>query len=57
MTTQEHYDSLDGNQRRELLLKIGETPKEAEILGQRFYVALGGWVKTRLKKHRKKNKA
>jgi len=51
MTAQQQYDSLDSKQRSELLLKIGETPKEAEVLGQRDYVALGGWVKTRLKRH------
>jgi hypothetical protein len=52
----QQYDSLDSKQRSELLLKIGETAKEAEILGQRDYVALGGWVKTRLKRYWKKNK-
>jgi hypothetical protein len=57
MTAQEQYDSLDSKQRTELLLKIGETSKESEILGQRDYVALGGWVKTRLKRYWKKNKA
>ena len=51
MTAQQQYDSLDSKQRSELLLKIGETPKEAEVLGQRDYVALGAWVKTRLKRH------
>ena len=50
MTAQEHYDHLDSNQRQGLLLKIGETRKEAQLLSQRDYVALGGWVKTRLKK-------
>ena len=35
----------------EILKKIGETSEEARILGQRDYVALGGWVKTRLKRH------
>jgi hypothetical protein len=57
MAAQQQYDSLDSKQRSELLLKIGETPKEAEILGQRDYVALGGWVKIRLKRYWKKNKA
>ena len=57
MTAQEQYDSLDSKQRSELLLKIGETTKEAEILGQRDYVTLGAWVKTRLKRYWKKNKA
>jgi hypothetical protein len=56
MTAQQQYDSLDSNRRRELLLKIGETPEEAQILGQRDYLALGGWVKTRLKKYWDKNK-
>jgi hypothetical protein len=51
MTVQQQYDSLDAKQRGELLLKIGETSEEARILGQRDYVALGSWVKTRLKKH------
>ena len=55
MTAQQQYDSLDSKQRSELLLKIGETPK-AEILAQRDYVGLGGWVKTRLKRYWKKNK-
>jgi hypothetical protein len=50
MTAQQQYDSLNIEQRRDLLLKIGETPEEAQLLGQRDYVALGGWVKTRLKK-------
>ncbi len=57
MTAQEQYDKLDSEQRRELLLKIGETPEEAQILGQRDYVALGGWVKTRLKRFWSRNKA
>jgi hypothetical protein len=57
MPTQQQYDSLDSKQRRELLLKIGETPEEAQILGQRDYVALGGWVKARLKRHLKHPKA
>ena len=57
MTAQQHYDSLDSEQRSGLLLKIGETPKEAEVLGQRDYVALGGWVKARLKRYWNKNKA
>jgi hypothetical protein len=57
MTAQQQYDSLDNKQRSEVLLKIGETPKEAEVLGQRDYVALGGWVKTRLKRHWKHPKA
>ncbi len=57
MTAQQQYDSLDGKQRRELLLKIGETPEEAQVLGQRDYLALGGWVKTRLKRYWNRNKA
>lgn len=56
MTAQQQYDSLDSNLRRELLLKVGETSKEAEILGQRDYVALGNWLKTRLKRHWNHNK-
>jgi hypothetical protein len=50
MTAQQHYDSLDSKQRIELLLKAGETAEEARLLGKRDYVALGGWVKTRLKR-------
>jgi hypothetical protein len=57
MTAQEQYDNLDSEQRRELLLKIGETPEEAQVLGQRDYVALGGWVKTRLKRFWNRNRA
>jgi hypothetical protein len=57
MTAQQQYDNLDSKQRRELLLKIGETPEEAQVLGQRDYVTLGGWVKTRLKRFWKRNKA
>ena len=57
MTAQQQYDSLDSKQRRELLLKIGETREEALVLSQRRYDALGGWVKTRLKKHWKHPKA
>jgi len=55
MTAQQQYDSLDNIKRRELLLKIGETREEAQILGERDYVALGGWVKTRIKKHLGRN--
>ena len=51
MTVQEHYDSLDSKGRRELLMKIGETREEAQELSQRDYVALGGWVKSRLKRY------
>ncbi|MGA8555091.1 MAG: hypothetical protein WB630_11805 [Candidatus Acidiferrales bacterium] len=50
MTAQQQYDSLNIEQRRDLLLKIGETPEEAQLLGRRDYVSLGGSVKTRLKK-------
>jgi hypothetical protein len=57
MTAQQQYDSLDSNRRRELLLKIGETPEEAKVLGQRDYLALGGWVKTRLNRYWNRNKA
>lgn len=57
MTAQQRYDSLDSKQRQDLLLKIGETREEAQVLGQRDYVALGGWVKTRLKKYWKHTKA
>jgi hypothetical protein len=53
MTAQQQYDSLDSKQRRDLLLKIGETSEEAQVLSQRDYNALGGWVKTRLKRHLK----
>jgi hypothetical protein len=54
MTARQQYDSLNIDQRRELLLKIGETREEAQLLGQRDYLALGGWVKTRLKKQWRK---
>jgi len=55
MTVQEHYDSLETV--IDFLLKVGETPEEAEILAQRDYLALGGWVKARLKRYwRKQNK-
>jgi hypothetical protein len=57
MTAQQQYDSLNSKQRGELLLKIGETPEEAQVLGQRDYLALGGWVKTRLKRYWNRNKA
>ena len=57
MTAQQQYDSLDGTQRRDLLLKIGETREEARVLSQRDYDALGGCVKTRLKRHWKHPKA
>jgi hypothetical protein len=57
MTAQLHYDNLDTKQRQGLLLSIGETREEAQLLSQRHYVALGGWVKTRLKKHWAKTKA
>jgi len=53
MTAQQQYDSLASEQRRDLLLKIGETREEARVLSQRDYDALGAWVKTRLKRFRK----
>jgi hypothetical protein len=53
MTAQQQYDTLDSKERLDLLLKIGETREEARVLSQRGYDALGGWVKTRLKKHLK----
>ncbi len=56
MVLQQQYDSMDGKQRQEILLKIGETADEARVLGQRDYAALGSWVKTRLKRYWKKNK-
>ncbi len=56
MTAQQQYDSLNSKLRGELLLKIGETPQEAQVLGQRDYLALGGWVKTRLKRYWNRNK-
>lgn len=57
MTAQERYNKLDSKQRHELLMKIDETPEEAQVLGQRDYLALGGWVKTPLKRYWQKNKA
>ena len=57
MTAQQHYDSLDREQKQDLLLKVGETREEAQMLSQRDYVALGGWVKTRLKRQWRKSKA
>jgi hypothetical protein len=57
MTARQQYDSLDSKRRRELLLKIGETPEEAQVLGERDYLALGAWVKTRLKRDWNRNKA
>ena len=57
MTAQHHYDGLDSEQRQELLLKVGETREEAQMLSQRDYVALGGWVKSRLKRQWRKTKA
>ncbi len=50
MPAEQHYNSLDGKQRQELLLKVGETREAARILSQRDYAALGGWVKIRIKK-------
>jgi hypothetical protein len=57
MTAQQQYDGLKIEERRDLLLKIGETPEEAQIIGQRDYVALGGWAKTRVKRYWNRNKA
>jgi len=57
MVAQQQYDNLDGKARQELLLKIGETREEARLLSQRDYVALGGWVKNRIKRHLKHPKA
>jgi hypothetical protein len=57
MTAQQQYDSLKIEARRDFLLKIGETPEEAQMLGQRDYVALGGWAKTQLKRNWNRNKA
>jgi len=57
MTVQHQYDSLDRKQRRDLLLKVGKTREEARLLSQRDYDGLGGWVKTRLKRHWKHLKA
>lgn len=50
MTAHPLYDNLDAKDRRDLLLKVGETPEEARVLSQRDYDALGGWVKARLKR-------
>ena len=57
MTAQQQYDSLDSKQREDLLLKIGETREEAQILSQRDFFALGAWVKTRLKRHLRRAKS
>ena len=57
MKAQQQYDGLDSKQKRDILLKIGETREEARVLSQRDYDALGGWVKTRLKRHWKHLKA
>jgi len=57
MTAQQHYDNLDRMQRRDLLLEIGETREEARVLSERDYIALGLWVKIRLKRHLKHPKA
>jgi hypothetical protein len=53
MPADQHYNGLDSKQRQELLLKIGETNEEARLLSERDYSALGGWVKTRIKRHLK----
>ncbi len=57
MLAQQHYDGLDSKQRQELLLKVGETREEARLLSQRDYGSLGGWVKSRIKRHLKHPKA
>jgi len=51
MMAQQQYDSLDSKQRRDLPLKVGKTREEARLLSRRDYDGLGGWVKTRLKRH------
>ena len=56
MTAQQQNDNMDSEQRQELLMKIGGTREEAQILTQRDYFALGAWVKTRLKRHLRKAK-
>jgi hypothetical protein len=53
MSAQQGYDDLDRNGRRDLLVKVGETREEAIVLSERDYAALGGWVKTRLKRYLK----
>lgn len=53
MTAQQQYDSFDIKHRLDLLVKVGKTREEARVLSQRDYDALGGRVKTRLKRHRK----
>ena len=57
MTAQQKYDSLDIQNKNDLPKKIGETAEEARILGQRGYVALGGWAKTWLKRHWGRNRS
>ena len=57
MTAQQQYDSLDIKQKRDILVEIGETGEAARVLSRREYDALGGWVKTRLKRHWKHRKA
>jgi len=57
MMAQQQYDGLDSKQRLDVLLKIGKTREEARLLSQRDYDALGGLVKTRLKRHWKHPKA
>ena len=51
MMAHPQYDNLGGKDRRELLLKVGQTPEEARVLSQRDYDALGGWLKARLKRY------
>jgi uncharacterized protein (UPF0303 family) len=57
MPAEQNYNSLDGKQRQELLLKVGETREEARVLSRRDYAALGGWVKIRLKRNFKHPKS
>jgi len=57
MMAQQQYDGLDSKQRLDVLLKIGKTREEARVLSRRDYDALGGLVKTRLKRHWKHPKA
>jgi hypothetical protein len=51
MTAHPQYDNLEAKERRDLLLKVGETREEARVLSRRDYDALGGWLKARLKRY------
>ena len=51
MTAQERYDSIDGKQNQDLLMKIGETREEARILSQRDYFAFRPWTKNPLNRY------